>query len=143
MGKVVQEDKCPEKQKAVPAKNTHNKKLGLKGENAAVLFLERRGYEIIDRNWTCPGGEADIIVRDDEGTLVFVEVKTRSDVDKGFPSEAVTAAKRKRYEKIAAYYLNDNPLADICVRFDVISIVVVAPERAFIRHHINAFGVGA
>ncbi|MEG0072391.1 MAG: YraN family protein [Raoultibacter sp.] len=125
-----------------PVKKIHNKNLGARGETAAALFLERRGYEIVERNWVCPGGEADIIAQDEEGCLVFVEVKTRSDIEKGFPSESVTAAKRKRYEKIATYYLAQNSLADIGVRFDVVSIVVVAPERAFIRHHINAFGIG-
>ncbi|MEF9925371.1 MAG: YraN family protein [Raoultibacter sp.] len=128
--------------KPTPAKKMHNKTLGARGEHAAGLFLERRGYEIIERNWVCPGGEADIIARDDDDCLVFIEVKTRSDAEKGFPSEAVTAAKRARYEKIATYYLAQHPLEDVFVRFDVVSIVVVAPERAFIRHHINAFGVG-
>ncbi|MEG0620043.1 MAG: YraN family protein [Raoultibacter sp.] len=134
--------KTPGAPKPTPAKKMHNKALGARGEHAAGLFLERRGYEIIERNWVCPGGEADIIARDDDGCLVFIEVKTRSDAEKGFPSEAVTAAKRARYEKIATYYLAQHPLEDVYVRFDVVSIVVVAPERAFIRHHINAFGVG-
>ena len=142
MDTLLQKQEVSSAKDAVSGKKTHNKKLGERGECAAALFLERRNYEIIERNWFCPGGEADIIARDSDGALVFVEVKTRSDVDKGFPSEAVTAVKRKRYEKIAAYYLSDHPLADVCVRFDVISIVVIAPERAFIRHHINAFGVG-
>ena len=48
--------------------------LGKKGENAAVKFLEQRGYVIVDRNWRCPAGEADIIAFDCE-TLVFFEVK--------------------------------------------------------------------
>ncbi|MEG0476741.1 MAG: YraN family protein [Raoultibacter sp.] len=133
---------APQVPKPTPAKKMHNKTLGARGEHAAVLFLERRGYEIIERNWVCPGGEADIIARDDDDCLVFIEVKTRSGAEKGFPSEAVTAAKRARYEKIATYYLAQHPLEDVYVRFDVVSIVVVAPERAFIRHHINAFGVG-
>lgn len=115
-----------------------NKELGRRGEDAAALYLVRRGYDILERNWTCFAGEADIIARDGEA-LVFVEVKTRSSVEKGFPSEAVDAPKRERYEKIALAYLTEESFSDIPVRFDVVSIVVLAPDRAFIRHHINAF----
>ncbi len=49
--------------------------LSIRGEEAAVRFLERRGYWILDRNWSCFAGEADIVARDGD-TLVFVEVKT-------------------------------------------------------------------
>lgn len=115
-----------------------NAELGRKGEDAAARFLDRHGYEIIERNWTCLAGEADIIARDGDW-VVFVEVKTRSSCDRGFPSEAVNAEKRERYERIAACYLQDLDVVDVPVRFDVVAIVVVSPERAFIRHHINAF----
>ena len=60
---------------------------------------------------------------------------------KGLPSEAVDAAKRDRYEKIAAAFLAEYDVVDVPVRFDVVSIVTVAPDRAMIRHHIDAFGV--
>lgn len=115
-----------------------NKELGRKGEEAAARFLYRRGYEILERNWTCYAGEADIIALDD-GTLVFVEVKTRRDCRHGFPSEAVSKAKREKYEKIALEFLSDYECSDAQVRFDVISLVVVGRDRALIRHHINAF----
>ncbi len=115
------------------------KDLGRRGEAAAVSFLEKKGLEILERNWTCFAGEADIIARD-EDTLCFVEVKTRRGVEKGFPEEAVTAKKRDRYEKIAACYLQRSDYVGIRVRFDVISILVVGPTRAFLRYHVNAFG---
>ena len=51
------------------------------------------------------------------------------------------AAKRDRYEKIAAAFLAEYDVVDVPVRFDVVSIVTVAPDRAMIRHHIDAFGV--
>lgn len=121
----------------------HNIDLGKRGEDAAAKFLERHGYEIIYRNWTCQAGEADIIARDGDA-IVFVEVKTRSNADKGLPEEAITAAKRKKYEKIALSFLKGfeiDDTDDIQIRFDVVSIVVVSQDRAFVRHHINAFGV--
>lgn len=120
-----------------------NKELGRKGEEAAARFLYRRGYGIVERNWRCYAGEADIIAKDN-GTLVFVEVKTRRDCRKGFPAEAVSSSKRDRYERIALAYLAESDLSDMQVRFDVVSIVVIGRNRALVRHHINAFsGSGA
>jgi len=116
----------------------HNQEVGDRGEAAAVQYLIRKGFEIRDRNWKCQAGEADIIA-EDEDALVFVEVKTRANCEHGFPEEAVDEKKRKRYEKIASYYLKDYEADDKAVRFDVISILVIAPERAFLRHYKNAF----
>lgn len=114
--------------------------LGRKGEDAAARFLVQRGYDILERNWTCFAGEADIIALDCNA-LVFVEVKTRSDIRKGFPSEAVDAKKRERYERIALAYIAESSYVDIPIRFDVVSIVVAPNNRAVIRHHIDAFSV--
>lgn len=115
-----------------------NRDLGMRGEEAAVRYLERRGYDILERNWKCFAGEADIIACD-ERALVFVEVKTRSGIERGFPAEAVGPEKRDRYEKIALAYLSDHAYVDTPIRFDVVSIVKVASNRACIRHHIGAF----
>ena len=116
----------------------HNRVLGRKGEEAAARFLERYGYVILERNWHCQAGEADIIAKDDE-SIIFVEVKTRSNVDYGLPEEAVTAEKRKRYERIAAYYLKDQDLVDLRVYFDVMSISAFG-DTALLRFHHNAYG---
>ncbi|WP_080797513.1 YraN family protein [Arabiibacter massiliensis] len=118
-----------------------NAELGRRGEEAAARFLERRGYEIVARNWTCAAGEADIIARDGEW-VVFVEVKTRSNCERGLPSEAVNADKRERYERIAACFLAVYDVVDVPLRFDIVSIVVTAPDRAMIRHHFDAFCAG-
>lgn len=125
----------------VPSLKRRNIELGRRGEDAAVRFLDRRGYDILERNWTCIAGEADIIARDGE-TLVFIEVKTRSSTEKGLPCEAVDEAKRHRYERIAALFLQNYEVTDVIVRFDVISLVTVSPDRALVRHHINAFAAG-
>lgn len=117
----------------------NNMEIGMRGELAAVRYLEMRGMEIVERNWVCPAGEADIIAFD-EGTLVFVEVKTRTGIEKGFPAEAVNAEKRSRYEKIAAWYLRGSEIVDVPVRFDVVSLLVVSDDRAMVRHYVNAFG---
>ena len=123
------------------ADGRHNLELGAKGEEAARYYLERRGCEILEQNWKCPFGEADLIAMED-GALVFVEVKTRSCDAHGLPEEAVDAKKRRRYEMIALSYLKENDFDSMQVRFDVISIIMLGTRRAFLRHHINAFGVG-
>ncbi len=113
--------------------------LGRAGEESAVKFLVAHDYEIVERNWRCSSGEADIIARDGE-SLVFVEVKTRSGITSGFPEEAITPRKRQRYEKIAAAYLaSHGSSGTFIVRFDVIAILTLGSHRAFLRHHRNAF----
>lgn len=121
-------------------KGVRNVELGHRGEVAAARYLEHVGYEILEQNWVCPAGEADIIAMDGD-TLVFVEVKTRTTIAKGFPAEAVDAEKRARYETIAAWYLTSFEHLDIHVRFDVIALMVLAEDRAFMKHYVNAFGV--
>ena len=118
-----------------------NRELGDRGEEAAARYLEHIGYEVLERNWKCPAGEADIIARQGH-TVVFVEVKTRTGISKGFPEDAVDSEKRRRYEKIAAYYLSDYEEINIPFRFDVIGILVIGEDRATIRHHVNAYGFG-
>ena len=115
--------------------------LGRRGEDAAARFLGRRGYEIVERNWACEAGEADIIARDGEA-LVFVEVRTSAATGRGLPPEEPVASMRGRYECIAALFLKDCDVVDVPVRFDVVSIVAVSPDRALIRHHIDAFSAG-
>ena len=123
------------------AKKMHNRNVGKRGEAAAVRYLELRGYDVIDRNWTCPAGEVDIVARDGDW-LVFVEVKTRTSLEKGFPSEAVDEEKRSRYEMIAAWYLKDNAYYDIPVRFDIVALLVAADDRALVKHYVDAFRGG-
>lgn len=129
------------KSKPKDKKKAHNQEIGRRGENAAARYLERCGYEILDRNWKCPAGEADIVARDTD-TLVFVEVKTRTNLNKGLPSEAVDAEKRARYEKIAAWYIRDYEFIDVPVRFDIIALLVAGEDRALVRHYCNAFAEG-
>lgn len=127
--------------KSGESRGKRNAELGRRGENAAARFLDRRGYEILERNWQCSAGEADIIARDGD-VLVFVEVKTRSSTEKGLPAEAVDEAKRKRYGRIAALYVKNYEVPDVSVRFDVVSLLVIAPDRVLMHHYINAFMAG-
>lgn len=134
---LINKTTAEESQVAEGATNIEN--LNEKGRDAAARFLELRGYKVLDRDWACPAGEV-AIVAEDEGVLVFVEVNTRADASEGFEDEGLTDEKRKRYEMVAAYYLKEGDKPDGSVRFDVISLMVLKANKAFLRHHINAFG---
>lgn len=114
------------------------RKLGERGEEAAAAYLERCGMEIISRNWRCSAGEIDIVALD-ETTLVLCEVKTRRTARKGTPEDSVTPAKQRRYSRLAAAYIQEAGLESISLRFDVIAILAIAPDRALLRHHRAAF----
>jgi len=116
------------------------KRLGERGEDAAAAYLERAGMTVVERNWRIPAGEIDIIALDGE-TLVLCEVKTRKTVAKGSPEESVTPAKQRRYRTLASAYVQQAGLESADVRFDVVSLLVVAPDRALLRHHRGAFDV--
>jgi len=118
----------------------NDKHLGQRGEDAATAYLERIGYTIVDRNWQTKAGEIDIVALDGE-TIVMCEVKTRRTVAKGTPEEAVTPTKQRRIGRLARAYLQHAGLDDVPVRFDVITLLVLAEDRALLRHHRAAFVV--
>lgn len=111
----------------------NNRKTGIEGESRAVDFLKDKGYEILERNYSCKIGEIDIVAKDKD-TLVFVEVKTRKNTFFGMPVEAITPAKVRNIIGVARYYLLSHRLHGVDCRFDVICIL---KER--IEHIENAF----
>jgi putative endonuclease len=111
--------------------------LGRAGEDAASAFYVRNGFTIVERNWRCSGGEIDLILR--HGPLiVFCEVKTRSRVDRGLPSEAVDWRKRARLRRLAGRWLSERRPRAGEVRFDVIA-VEGGPSGLRVTHIPNAF----
>jgi len=104
------------------------RQLGAIGEEAAVRALRRRGYRIRDRNVRCPMGELDLVA-EDRGTLVFLEVKTRSTSDYGGPFEAISLFKQQRLQRLAVYYLSTRRLMDRPCRFDAVSVCVDSAGR--------------
>ncbi len=114
------------------------KELGRAGESLVCRFLEATGNEVVERNWTCPHGEADIIARTADGTLAFVEVKTRrveSFDDDVVPELLVGEAKQDRYRDIARDYLLRAGRESLA-RFDVAGLSVKDGEDARL-HYIN------
>ncbi|HWR62551.1 MAG TPA: YraN family protein [Clostridia bacterium] len=100
----------------------NNKIFGAFGESLAADWLAENGYRVLDRNFSCKAGEADIIAMQGD-TVVFIEVKTRSSDRFGLPSEAVSAAKQRKLVKTALYYLQKKRLLDYMCRFDVMEII--------------------
>ena len=113
----------------------HNE-LGKKGEQLAVDFLLKNGYDIIERNYRFNKAEVDIIAQIKD-TLAIVEVKTRSTVDFGNPQDFVKPKQIQRLVKAVDEYVNVNGL-DVEVRFDIIAIVKNGTSFN-IEHLENAF----
>ncbi len=107
--------------------------IGSKGEDIAVDYLRNKGYSILYRNYKTPFGEADIISKDND-TVVFVEVKTRSNLSFGNPFESVNLKKQEKLKRIALYYLKSIN-TQIKVRFDIISII--AEKSSYRIEHIR------
>ncbi len=94
---------------------------GKAGEDNAIRVLKKNGYRIIERNYRCRYGEIDIIARDGD-TIVFVEVKTRSNSSFGPPKASVDHRKQRHIIKAATEYLARCGLMDRPARFDVVGI---------------------
>ncbi len=115
----------------------NKRRFGGEGEARARDFLAGKGAKILEMNYRRPTGEIDIIARH-RRTLLFVEVKRRSSLRYGRPSEAVDRQKQAHILRTAQLYLQENRLEDAPVRFDVIEIL---PDE--IRHIENAFDASA
>ncbi len=110
--------------------------LGKLGEDLAVEFLQKEGYEILETNWTFQKAEIDIIAKK-ENTLAIIEVKTRSSLDFGLPQDFVKPKKIQLLVKAVNEYVISNDL-DIEVRFDIIA--VHKEGKTFgIEHIMDAF----
>jgi len=98
--------------------------LGRYGEQLAAEHLTAAGMTVLARNWRCPQGELDLVLRDTDGTVVFCEVKTRSGTGYGEPSEAVGHRKARTLRTLAGLWLAEHRPAGVAdLRFDVVSIV--------------------
>ena len=100
----------------------NKRSVGSDYERIACEYLQRQGYEILECNFYSLAGEIDIIAKHD-GYLVFVEVKYRKNVIKGYPLEAISVRKQKTISKCALYYMKRHGLLNVAVRFDVVGIL--------------------
>lgn len=100
-------------------------RIGKIGEDLACKYIENNNYKIIRRNFYCRQGEIDIIAKDEfTKELVFIEVKTRTNLHYGTPAEAVDNKKKKHLYKAGEYYIYKNKLKEFSIRIDVIEIYI-------------------
>ena len=92
------------------------------GEHVAESFLKARSLTIIGRNVRTKYGEIDLIAQKDQ-TLIFFEVKTRSNLSFGKPEEAITEKKLGHMLQSAEAYIQENALEQLDWRIDVIAII--------------------
>jgi len=122
------------------------KQAGDAAEGLALRHLQSAGLRLVTRNYRTPGrggGEIDLVMRDFDGTLVFVEVRTRSDGGHGGAAASVGSVKQRRIVLAARHYLMRLAAPPPC-RFDVVAIVVgherdeKAPEITWIPGAFDA-----
>ncbi len=106
--------------------------LGKKGEEAAVEYLQRNKYEVLEKNYRYKRAEIDIIAMKDN-TLHCIEVKTRSRIDYGSPETFVSKAKIKLLIEAINHYVDSKDL-DVEIQFDIISVY-----KENIEHIAHAF----
>lgn len=100
---------------------------GDEGESRALAHLLRHGLKLVERNYRVAagprarGGEVDLVMRDRDGTLVFVEVRQRARRTHGGAAESISLAKRQRVVFAAQHYLQRLNTLPPC-RFDVVAI---------------------
>jgi putative endonuclease len=97
-----------------------NKEIGNFGENRAISHLRELGYEIMHRNWRYKHLEIDIIASKDK-LLHFIEVKTRTSIEFGYPEQFIKAQKMQFLKNAAAHFQYQNPGWKY-LQFDVVSI---------------------
>ncbi|PKO45908.1 MAG: YraN family protein [Betaproteobacteria bacterium HGW-Betaproteobacteria-22] len=90
---------------------------GINAEQLAATFLTQQGLTLVEKNFRCPYGEIDLIMREAK-TLVFVEVRLRSSTSFGGASMSITASKQQKLTRTAERYLQTHGNTDC--RFDVI-----------------------
>ena len=94
---------------------------GNRGEAAVARYLRQRGYTLLASQWRCRFGELDLVARDRQGTLCFVEVKLRGSGAIALPREFVDSRKQQRLRSAAELYLASGGL-DVPVRLDVAEV---------------------
>ena len=100
------------------------KQKGDAAEDRALHYLQTKGLKLIHRNYRTPGrggGEIDLIMRDTDGTLVFVEVRNRASAKHGGALASVTLVKQRRIVFAAQHYLLKLRQVPPC-RFDVVAV---------------------
>lgn len=116
----------------------HHLQKGILGETIAIEFLQRsKNYIILERNWRFSHAEIDIIAKDGD-TLVFIEVKTRSNISFGRPEEFVSHKKMSLIQDAANEFMKTIQ-HEWAIRFDIVSIVLNSDGNYELEHFEDAW----
>ena len=113
--------------------------LGRWGEKRCEKFLKKKGLKKLTRNFSCRTGEIDLVMADTDGSIVFVEVKTRANESFTPVESVITPAKKNKLSRTARYFLATHNIKDRPCRFDVVTIVLNQTASPQIRYYQNAF----
>jgi putative endonuclease len=120
--------------------STARASLGRAGEQAALDAYLARGFSLVARNWRCPLGELDLVVR--RGSLIaLVEVKTRAGSAFGGPFDAVGWRKQHKLRQLGEAFIAANRGAGegVRYRFDVASVMPGRGGRPQVELFEDAF----
>ena len=115
------------------------KLLGRWGEKYCLGFLKRQGLKTLTRNFSCKTGEIDLVMVDADRTIVFIEVRTKSDETFNWVESSITAPKKTRLIRTARYFITTHKIDNRPFRFDIVTIVLPPKGSPQIRHYKNAF----
>jgi len=101
----------------------NTRRFGIIGEKIAQNYLRNKGYKILETNFYTKRGEIDIIARKGK-CIIFVEVKTRTNLKFGTPAMAVNITKKKRIISSAKTFLYLHKLQNYETRFDVVEVFI-------------------
>lgn len=107
--------------------------LGAYGERLAEEHLVAQGMTLLDRNWRCPEGEIDLVLRDG-AVLVVCEVKTRTSTVNGTPHEAITEAKLARLQRLGTAWATTRGVHPQEMRVDLVAVMRPRRGPALVDH---------
>ncbi len=115
---------------------SNNRQTGFLAENLSAAALQKKGYQILERNFSNRYGEIDIIAKDQD-TYVFVEVKAKKGTDFGLPEEMINSYKLKRVQNMALIYLKGKNLP---CRIDVMAVILSSTDELIsLTHYENVY----
>ncbi|MBI2552300.1 YraN family protein [Candidatus Uhrbacteria bacterium] len=113
------------------------REVGAWGERVALDYLKKKGYRILNQHWTHRIGEIDIVAQKDQ-RVIFVEVKTRTNLRFGTPEEGIGWHKQQKLRRTANVYMLKHKLVDVPYQIDALAIIRdILLQETKIRHLEN------
>ena len=118
---------------------SYNQNLGKIGETIATRYFQQKNFEIIETNFYTKWGEVDIVAKKNN-VWHFIEVKTRTNLSRGRPEEAITRYKYQRAKRAMLIYLRKKNLMNVLYQIDALAILYnTQTNQARIRYFPNIF----